>query len=107
MEKILIDLKAQAQANHWTETSVAVQLRFCLTGAAGAIVHKNTRSASWNYQRIAEEVEAAYGPCSDVAAALGIELRQRVRKPDEALHILRDNIYVLICTGWSCSRLCI
>lgn len=72
---------------------MAVQLRFSLTGAAGAIVHKNPRSARWGYQRIADEVDAAYGPCSEHAAAIGIELRQRVRGPNEALHSLRDDVY--------------
>lgn len=72
---------------------MAVQLRFSLTGAAGAIVHKNPRSARWSYQRIVDEVDAAYGPCSAHAAVIGIELRQRVRGPGEALHSLRDDIY--------------
>ncbi|KAK5622688.1 hypothetical protein CRENBAI_026101 [Crenichthys baileyi] len=35
----------------------------------------------------------AYGPCSEHAAAIGIELRQRVRKHGEALHVPRDDIY--------------
>ena len=72
---------------------MAVQLRFNLTGTAGAIVHKNHRSARWSYQRIVNEIEAAYGPCSEDAAAIGIELRQRVRGTGEPLHILRDDIY--------------
>ncbi|KAM3616673.1 uncharacterized protein V6R79_021511 [Siganus canaliculatus] len=82
-----------AKANHWSEKTMAVQLRFSLTGAAGAIVHKNPRSSRWSYQRIVDEVETAYGPCSEHAAAIGIELRQRVRKPGETLHSLRDDIY--------------
>ncbi|KAK3524880.1 hypothetical protein QTP86_011083 [Hemibagrus guttatus] len=40
-----------------------------------------------------EEVEATYGPSSEHAAAIGIELRQRVRKAGELLHVLRDDIY--------------
>ncbi|XP_023283321.1 ephrin type-B receptor 2-like [Seriola lalandi dorsalis] len=82
-----------AQANHWSEKTKAVQLRFNLTGAAGAIIHKNPRSGRWSYQQIVDEIEAAYGPCSEHAAAIGIELRQRVRQPGETLHSLRDDIY--------------
>ena len=82
-----------ARANHWSEETMAVQLRFSLTGAAGAIIHKNPRSGRWGYQRIVEELEDAYGPCSEHAAAIGIELRQRIRKPGETLHALRDDIY--------------
>lgn len=69
---------------------MAVQLRFSLTGAAGAIIHKSPRSACWSYQRIVDEIEAA---CSEHVAAIGIELRQRVRKPAKALYSLRDEIY--------------
>lgn len=72
---------------------MAMQLRFSLTGAAGGIIHKKPRSARWNYQWIVGEIEAAYGPCSEHAAAIGIELRQRVRGPGEALYSLRDDFY--------------
>ncbi|XP_078799615.1 uncharacterized protein LOC144990300 [Oryzias latipes] len=89
----LYHFESCAEANHWTEKTKVVQLRFCLLGAAGAIIHKNPRSASWSFQRIVEEIEAAYGPSSEHAAAIGIELRQRVRRPGEALHTLRDDIY--------------
>ncbi|KAM6975889.1 retrovirus-related Pol polyprotein from transposon 412 [Tautogolabrus adspersus] len=89
----LYQFESCAKANSWTEKTMAVQLRFSLTGTAGAIVHKNPKSARWSYQRIVEEIETAYGPCSEHAAAIGIELRQRVRRPGEALHTLRDDIY--------------
>ncbi|KAK3543319.1 hypothetical protein QTP70_016720 [Hemibagrus guttatus] len=82
-----------ARANHWSERTMTVQMRFCLVGATGAVIHKNPRSGRWDYARIVEEVEAAYGPSSEHAAAIGIELRQRVRKADELLHVLRDDIY--------------
>ena len=66
---------------------------FCLVGAAGAVVHKNPWSSRWSYTRIVDEIEAAYGPSSEHAAAIGIELRQRVRKLLHALlHVLRDDI---------------
>ncbi|KAL7888852.1 hypothetical protein AOLI_G00038260 [Acnodon oligacanthus] len=38
-------------------------------------------------------MENAYGPASEHAAAVAIELRQRTHKPDETLHTLRDDIY--------------
>ena len=82
-----------AMANHWSDATMAVQLRFSLNGAAGAIVHKNPRSDRWSYRRIVAEIETAYGPRSEHAAAIGIELRQRVRGQNEALHLLRDDIY--------------
>lgn len=82
-----------ARANHWSERTMTVQMRFCLVGAAGAVIHKNPRSGRWDYARIVEEMDAAYGPSSEHAAAIGIELRQRVRKAGEPLHVLRDDIY--------------
>lgn len=93
-----------AEANHWSVKTMAIQLKFCLTGAAGAIVHRNPRSSKWDYRRLLEELETAYGPSSDHAAAVAVELRQRVRKSGEALHVFRDDIYgkVAIAYGdWS------
>ena len=82
-----------AMANHWSDATMAVQLRFSLNGAAGAIVHKNPRSDRWSYRQIVAGIVTAYGPRSEHAAAIGIELRQRVRGQNEALHLLRDDIY--------------
>lgn len=82
-----------AKASHWSGRTMTVQMRFCLVGAAGAVIHKNPRSSRWDYARIVEEVEAAYGSSSEHAAAIGIELRQRVLRAGEPLHVLRDDIY--------------
>ncbi|XP_062374552.1 uncharacterized protein LOC134062534 isoform X1 [Sardina pilchardus] len=90
-----------AIANRWTEETKTIQLKFCLVGAAGAIVHRNPRSAQWDYSHLVEEVEMAYGPSSEHAAAVAIELRQRVRKPGESLHILRDDIYEKVSVAYS------
>uniref|UniRef100_A0AAV2LMJ0 Uncharacterized protein n=1 Tax=Knipowitschia caucasica TaxID=637954 RepID=A0AAV2LMJ0_KNICA len=46
----------------------------------GAIVHRNPRSSKWDYQRLLQELESAYGPSSDHAAAVAVELRQRIRQ---------------------------
>eukprot|EP00064_Thunnus_orientalis_P012643 superscaffoldBa00001964_g12678 len=51
-------------------------------GAAGSIVHKNPRSYQWEYERIVEEMEITYGPFLGHAAALHVELRQRVCERD-------------------------
>eukprot|EP00064_Thunnus_orientalis_P023490 superscaffoldBa00008925_g23735 len=75
--KTVCQFESCAQANRWSEKPMVVQLRLDLTRAAGAIVHKNPRSGRWSYQRIVDEIEAAYGPCSEHAAAIGIELKQR------------------------------
>ncbi len=80
-------------ANKWSEKTVAVQLRFCLVGAAWAVVHRNPRSSQWDYSRLVEDVENAYGPSSEYAAAVAIELRQQVHKAGESLHVLRDDIF--------------
>ncbi|KAG1925231.1 thy-1 membrane glycoprotein [Pimephales promelas] len=93
-----------AEANHWSVKTMAIQLKFCLTGAAGAIVHRNPRSSKWDNRRLLKELETAYGPSSDHAAVVAVELRQRVRKSGEALHVFRDDIYekVSIAYGdWS------
>ncbi|KAJ8369381.1 hypothetical protein SKAU_G00094090 [Synaphobranchus kaupii] len=63
---------------------MAVHLKFCLVGAARAIVHRNPRSSQWDYSRLVEEMETAYGPSSEHAAAVAIKLRQRVRKLGDA-----------------------
>ena len=66
-------------ANCWSKKTIqAVKLKFCLVGAAGSIVHKNPRSYQWEYERIVEEMEITYGPFLGHAAALHVELRQRV-----------------------------
>ncbi|KAI9536884.1 hypothetical protein NQZ68_030106 [Dissostichus eleginoides] len=80
---------------------MAIQLKFCLVGAAAAIVHRNPRSSLWNYRHLLEELETAYGPSSEQAAAVAIELRQRVRKTGEALHVLRDDIYGKVSVAYS------
>ncbi|KAL0151489.1 hypothetical protein M9458_053275 [Cirrhinus mrigala] len=90
-----------AKANHWSERTMTVQMRFCLVGAAGAVIHKNPRSSCWDYARIVEEVEAAYSPSSEHAAAIGIELRQRVRRAGEPLHVLRDDIYEKVSIAYA------
>lgn len=89
-----------AEANHWSAKTMAIQLKFCLTGAAGAIVHRNTRSSRWVYRCLLEELETAYGPSSDHAAAVAVELRQRLRKPGEVLHVFRDDIYGKVAVGY-------
>nr|XP_061825306.1 uncharacterized protein LOC133612154 [Nerophis lumbriciformis] len=90
-----------AEANYWSVKTMAVQLKFCLVGAAGAIIHRNPRSAQWGYCRLVEEMETAYGPSSQHAAAVAIELRRRTRKPGEALHVLRDDIYEGVSVAYS------
>lgn len=90
-----------AKANYWSEKTIAVQLKFCLVGTAGAIIHKNPKSSQWNYSHLVEEMETAYGPSSEHAVAVAIELRQRVRKLGEALHVLRDDIYGKVSVAYS------
>ncbi len=80
---------------------MAVQLKFCLVGAAGAIIHRNPQSSQWDYCRLVEEMETTYGPFSEFAAAVAIELRQRVRQVGEALHVLRDDIYSKVSVAYS------
>lgn len=55
------------------------------------MIHKKLRSGCCNYVCIV--VEAAYGASSKHAAAIGIQLRQRVRRAGEPLHVLRKDIY--------------
>lgn len=90
-----------AEPNYWSEKTMAVQLNLCLVGAAGAVIHRNPRSAQWDYHRLVEEMETAYGLSSEHAAAVAIELRQRVRKVGEALHVLRDDIYGKVSVAYS------
>jgi len=80
---------------------MAVQLKFSLVGAAGAVIHRIPRSSQWDYCHLVEEMEIAYGPSSEHAAAVAIELRQRVRKMGEAFHVLRDDIYGKVSVAYS------
>lgn len=79
---------------------MAVQLKFCLVGTAGAVIHRNPRSAQWDYSRLVEEMETAYDPSSEHAAAVAIELRQGVRKVGET-YVLRDDIYGKVSVAYS------
>jgi len=58
---------------------MVVQLKFYLVEAAGAIIHRNPRSSQWDYCCF-QEMETAYGPTPENAAAMAIELRQHVRQ---------------------------
>ncbi|KAM3623655.1 uncharacterized protein V6R79_013858 [Siganus canaliculatus] len=100
-KEFLHKFESCAEANHWSERTMAVHLKFCLVGAAGAIVQRNPQSFQWDYSRLVEEMEMAYGPSSEHAAAVAIELRQRVRKLGEALHVLRDDIYDKVSAAYS------
>lgn len=80
-----------AKASYWSEKTMAFQLKFCLVGAARAIVHRNPRSPQWDYSRLVEEMETA----------VAIELRQHVCKVGEALHVLRDDIYDKVSAAYS------
>ncbi|KAK5621981.1 hypothetical protein CRENBAI_013404 [Crenichthys baileyi] len=92
-KEVLHRFESCSEANYWSKKTMTVQLKFCLVGAAGAIVHRNPHSSKWDYRRLVDELEIAYGPSSDHAAAVAVELRQRIRKPGEALHAFRDDIY--------------
>ncbi|CAI5670379.1 unnamed protein product [Oreochromis niloticus] len=99
-KEFLHRFKSCAEANYWSEKTMTTQLKFCLVGAAGAIIHRNPRSSKWNYRRLVDELETAYGPSSDHAAAVAVELRQRERKPGEALHVFRDDIYGKVAVAY-------
>ena len=47
-------------------------------------------------------MENAYGSSSEHAAAVAIELRERVRKLGEALHALGNNIYGISISSLQC-----
>ncbi|RXN29599.1 hypothetical protein ROHU_018329 [Labeo rohita] len=70
-------------------------------GRSAVITEKGSPHCDQDYARIVEEVEAAYGPSSEHAAAIGIELRQRVRKAGEPLHVLRDDIYEKVSIAYA------
>lgn len=60
----------------------------------GTLVHPNgTIAACWKH-------ETAYGPSSDHAVAVPVELRQRVRKPGVAVHVFRDDIYGRVAVSY-------
>lgn len=91
-KKFLSRFESSAKANHWSKKTMAVQLKFCLVGAAEAIVNRNPRSTQWGYASLVGEMESAYGPSSEHAAAVDVELRQCVHKVGEPLYVLRDDI---------------
>ena len=65
-------------------------------------IHRNPQSSQWNYRHLVEEMENAYGSSSEHAAAVAIELRERVRKLGEALHVLRNYIYGISISSLQC-----
>ena len=77
-----------ARANHWTEATKAEQLLHNLTGAAGAVLGDREGVHLWTFQEMKEEMESVFGPKSDRAVALAVELRQRKLQPGESLHEL-------------------
>ncbi|KAK5623464.1 hypothetical protein CRENBAI_013776 [Crenichthys baileyi] len=84
-----------AEANYWSEKTMIVQLKFWLVGAAGAIVHRNPRSSKWDYRCLVDELEIAYGPSSDHASAVAVELRQRPSMVETLLGVGPGDVPVL------------
>lgn len=80
---------------------MAVQLKFCLLGMAGVVIHRNPRSSQWDYSCLVEDLETAYCPSSEHTATVASELRQCVRKLAEAFHVLRDDIYGKVSVAYS------
>ena len=68
------------------------QLKFCLMGSLQKGLASTETNSQWDYSRLVE-MENVNGSSSEHAAAVAIELRVRVRKPGEALHVLRNDIY--------------
>lgn len=50
--EFMIRFESCTVANYWSRKTMAVQLKFCLVGAAGAIVHKTPRSSQWVDSRL-------------------------------------------------------
>ena len=91
-----LDFKAHfesvARGNHWSAASKASQLRYALRGDAEAAVNSIQGVEFWPYRRLVQELEEIYGPRSNEATRLCVELRQRKRKAGESLQNLATDI---------------
>ena len=85
-----------ARANNWSYNTKGDQLKNCLTGSAGSIVHKNPAAVAWTYDDVVDQVGAVYGPSREHQLLLVEKLERRKRKKGESLHTLRDDICELV-----------
>ncbi len=85
-----------ALANNWSYVTKGDQLKNCLVGEAGSIVHRNPASICWTYDDVVAQVGAVFGPSKDHQFMLLEKLERRKRKRGEALHVLRDDICELV-----------
>jgi hypothetical protein len=72
------------------------QIKNCLVGEAGSIVHKNPASRLWTYDDVVAQVGAIFGPSREHKMLLIEKLERRKRRKNEPLHALRDDICELV-----------
>ena len=89
-----------ARANHWRDATKAEQLSHHLVGVADAVLGDIEETGEMSYQEMLDRLEATFGPKSDDAVALGVELRQRKLQPGETLHSLAAYIRKSVNTAY-------
>ena len=87
---------AVAVANKWSYDTMGDQLKNCLVGEAGTIIHKIPESVYWGFNEVSAELSAAFGPSRDHQLLLQEKLERRRRKKGESLFSLRADIGELV-----------
>lgn len=49
-EEFLHRFESCAKADYWSEKTMAIQLKFCIVGTAGAVIHRNPPSSHLDYR---------------------------------------------------------
>jgi hypothetical protein len=86
----IIHFKGVAKGNNWSEETKLFQLRHSLSGDAEYAINSNDQT--FTYRTLVNELEALYGPRSDEAVRIAVELRQRKLKSGETLQNLAHDI---------------
>ena len=90
-----------AKANNWSYATKGEQLKNCLVGEAGSVVHKNPAAELWDFDQVVTHVGAAYGPSREHQLLLIDKLERRKRRKGESLHLLRDDICEMVSVAYS------
>lgn len=92
--------EAVAEGNHWSRATMCSQLKNCLVGEAGSIIHKNPASVLWSYDEVVSQLESVYGSGREHQLLWIEKLEKRKRRRGEALHALRDDLCDLVAMAY-------
>ena len=90
----LVQFKLAAQENSWNQHTRAIRLACCLRGSAQALLSDLTPEIRQNYDRLVNTLTTRFEP-QNQCKIYKAQLKQRIRKRDEGLPELAQDIKLL------------